>query len=118
SSDALTGRHSRRGPRAPGRPIGRDAAARRGAPAEAAQPRWLESAGPSSARENPMPAPSSLTVSSLHAGYPGLDVLQGIDLSISAGDPPLGLLGPSGSGKTTLLATLSGEHRPSAGQVS
>ncbi len=64
-----------------------------------------------------MPAPTSLTISSLHAGYPGLDVLQGIDLSIGAGDPPLGLLGPSGSGKTTLLATLSGEHRPTSGQV-
>lgn len=64
-----------------------------------------------------MPAPSSLSTISLHAGYPGEEVLRGIDLSVLAGAAPLGLLGPSGSGKTTLLATLSGEHRPSAGRV-
>ncbi|HEX7352562.1 ABC transporter ATP-binding protein [Brachybacterium sp.] len=64
-----------------------------------------------------MPAPSRLTASSLHAGYPGEEVLRGVDLTIGAGDPPLGLLGASGAGKTTLLATLSGEHRPSAGRV-
>ncbi|WP_394216805.1 ABC transporter ATP-binding protein [Brachybacterium vulturis] len=64
-----------------------------------------------------MPASSQLTANSLHAGYPGEDVLRGIDLSVRAGDPPLGLLGPSGAGKTTLLATLSGEHRPDAGGV-
>lgn len=64
-----------------------------------------------------MPAPSSLTASSLHAGYPGEEVLRGVDLSIHPGAPPLGLLGPSGAGKTTLLATLSGEHRPSVGRT-
>jgi len=64
-----------------------------------------------------MPASSRLTASSLHAGYPGEEVLRGIDLTVGAGDPPLGLLGASGAGKTTLLATLSGEHRPSAGRV-
>ncbi|ATG51644.1 peptide ABC transporter ATP-binding protein [Brachybacterium vulturis] len=64
-----------------------------------------------------MPAPTSLTTSSLHAGYPGEEVLSGIDLTVRAGDPPLGLLGASGAGKTTLLATLSGEHRPSSGRV-
>lgn len=64
-----------------------------------------------------MPASSSLTTTSLHAGHPGEEVLRGIDLTVRAGDPPLGLLGASGAGKTTLLATLSGEHRPSSGQV-
>ena len=64
-----------------------------------------------------MPASSSLTLSSLHAGYPGEEVLRGIDLTIDAGAAPLGLLGPSGSGKTTLLATLSGEHKPSSGRA-
>lgn len=64
-----------------------------------------------------MPAPSTLTLSSLHAGYPGQEVLSGIDLSVEAGGAPLGLLGPSGAGKTTLLATLSGEHKPSSGHV-
>lgn len=64
-----------------------------------------------------MPASSTLTISSLHAGHHGEEVLRGIDLTVRAGDPPLGLLGASGAGKTTLLATLSGEHRPSSGQV-
>ena len=64
-----------------------------------------------------MPAPSSLIASSLHAGYPGEEVLSGIDLTVHPGAAPLGLLGPSGAGKTTLLATLSGEHKPSAGRV-
>ncbi|MGO1481074.1 MAG: ABC transporter ATP-binding protein [Brachybacterium sp.] len=64
-----------------------------------------------------MPASTTLTATSLHASYPGEEVLRGIDLTLSAGDPPLGLLGPSGAGKTTLLASLSGEHRPDSGQV-
>lgn len=64
-----------------------------------------------------MPASTTLTARSVHAGYPGEDVLEGIDLSISPGDAPLGLLGASGAGKTTLLATLSGEQQPTAGQV-
>lgn len=64
-----------------------------------------------------MPASSCLTISSLHAGYPGEEVLRGIDLTVHPGEPPLGLLGASGAGKTTLLASLSGEHRPSSGRV-
>lgn len=64
-----------------------------------------------------MPAPTSLTASALHAGYPGEEVLRGIDLELRGGEPPLGLLGASGAGKTTLLATLSGEHRPTHGRV-
>lgn len=64
-----------------------------------------------------MTAPSSLTATALHAGYPGQAVLQGIDLELTPGNAPLGLLGASGAGKTTLLAALVGEHRPSAGHV-
>lgn len=64
-----------------------------------------------------MPASSQLTATAVHAGYPGEEVLRGIDLTLTAGEPPLGLLGASGSGKTTLLSTLSGEHSPSSGQI-
>lgn len=64
-----------------------------------------------------MPALTALTATALHAGYPGEAVLEGVDLELTAGHPPLGLLGASGAGKTTLLATLAGEHRPSSGRV-
>lgn len=64
-----------------------------------------------------MPAPTALTATALHAGYPGEAVLEGVDLELAAGQAPLGLLGASGAGKTTLLAALAGEHRPSSGRV-
>ncbi|MEE1617030.1 ABC transporter ATP-binding protein [Brachybacterium sp. J153] len=64
-----------------------------------------------------MPPPTSLVATAVHAGYPGETVLEGVDLELTAGRPPLGLLGDSGSGKTTLLAVLAGEHRPSHGRV-
>lgn len=63
-----------------------------------------------------MPA-ATLTAASLHAGYPGTKVLSGVDLTLSAGSAPTGLLGPSGAGKTTLIKVLRGELRPSAGHV-
>lgn len=45
-----------------------------------------------------------------------LDVLTGIDLSISEGES-LAIVGPSGSGKTTLLLLLAGLEKPSGGQI-
>lgn len=65
-----------------------------------------------------MPAAATLTATSLHAGYPGMRVLSGVDLALRGGDSPLGLLGASGAGKTTLIQGLSGELKPAAGQVS
>ncbi|MGP4978622.1 ABC transporter ATP-binding protein [Brachybacterium tyrofermentans] len=64
-----------------------------------------------------MPASTTLTATSLHAGYPGEPVLAGVDLSIAAGRPPQGLLGASGAGKTTLIGVLRGDMKPSSGQV-
>lgn len=64
-----------------------------------------------------MTAATTLSVTSLHAGYPGQKVLSGIDLELRAGEAPLGLLGASGAGKTTLVQVLRGELTPSAGQV-
>jgi putative ABC transport system ATP-binding protein len=49
-------------------------------------------------------------------GSEKIDVLQGIDLDIPAGDF-LALMGPSGSGKTTLLNLLGGLDTPSRGTV-
>ncbi|WP_114855933.1 ABC transporter ATP-binding protein [Brachybacterium sp. YJGR34] len=64
-----------------------------------------------------MPAASTLTATSLHAGHPGQSVLAGVDLTLRAGEAPVGLLGASGSGKTTLIETLSGALKPTSGQV-
>jgi ABC-type lipoprotein export system ATPase subunit len=47
----------------------------------------------------------------------GNDVVQDVDLSVTAGDQIV-LTGRSGSGKTTLLLALAGLLRPSDGQVS
>jgi putative ABC transport system ATP-binding protein len=49
-------------------------------------------------------------------GSERIDVLQGINLEIPAGDF-LALMGPSGSGKTTLLNLIGGLDRPSSGSV-
>jgi len=49
-------------------------------------------------------------------GSERIDVLQGTNLSIPAGDF-VGLMGPSGSGKTTLLNLIGGLDRPTRGSV-
>ncbi|MCX6458991.1 MAG: ATP-binding cassette domain-containing protein [Actinobacteria bacterium] len=48
--------------------------------------------------------------------YGGVTALDGLDLSIEAGDV-VGVMGPNGAGKSTLLKTLLGEVRPDSGDV-
>jgi putative ABC transport system ATP-binding protein len=45
-----------------------------------------------------------------------VDILRGIDLTVSSGEA-LGIVGPSGSGKTTLLMVIAGLERISSGTV-
>jgi branched-chain amino acid transport system ATP-binding protein len=48
-----------------------------------------------------------LAVRALEAGYRGVAVVHGIDLSVGEGEV-VALLGPNGAGKTTVLLTMSG----------
>jgi branched-chain amino acid transport system ATP-binding protein len=50
---------------------------------------------------------SPLVVSGLFAGYEGVPVVRGLDLTVEAGQV-VALLGPNGAGKTTTLQTISG----------
>jgi len=55
-----------------------------------------------------------LTIKNLAKNYGSLTALDGLDLSVEAGQV-FGLLGPNGSGKTTLLAVLLDVLHPSGG---
>jgi branched-chain amino acid transport system ATP-binding protein len=56
-----------------------------------------------------------LQVTGLSAGYGNINVLNGIDLAIGAGEI-VALLGPNGAGKSTLLRAISG-LLPRTGQI-
>jgi predicted ABC-type transport system involved in lysophospholipase L1 biosynthesis ATPase subunit len=62
-----------------------------------------------------------LRASGLRKTYPSgdrtLEVLQGVDLAVSAGES-VSVRGESGSGKSTLLNILAGLDRPDAGELS
>ena len=58
-----------------------------------------------------------IDVRGLDAGYAGVAVVHGLDLSVGAGEV-VALLGPNGAGKTTVLRTLSGLIAPLRGTVS
>jgi ABC-2 type transport system ATP-binding protein len=58
----------------------------------------------------------AVAISGLIKNYGRVKALQGLDLTIEAGQI-YGLLGPNGSGKSTLIKTLVGAVKPTAGKV-
>lgn len=57
-----------------------------------------------------------LELNDIHQSFGGLQVLQGINLKVEAGEL-IGLIGPNGAGKTTLFNIISGFQVPSHGSV-
>lgn len=57
-----------------------------------------------------------LMATGIHKSHDDLQVLRGVDVSLSAGEV-VSIVGPSGAGKTTLLNVLSTLDRPDSGSV-
>ncbi|MBX6390343.1 MAG: sugar ABC transporter ATP-binding protein [Frankia sp.] len=57
-----------------------------------------------------------LTVSGVVKQFPGVRALDGVDLTVRAGEVHC-LLGQNGAGKSTLIKVLSGAHQPDAGTI-
>jgi branched-chain amino acid transport system ATP-binding protein len=57
-----------------------------------------------------------LSVEKLGAGYGGVNVLRGVDLSVEQGGF-VAVLGANGAGKSTLMRALSGLSRPVSGEI-
>jgi branched-chain amino acid transport system ATP-binding protein len=61
-------------------------------------------------------ASSDLSINGLRAGYGSLDILNGVDLDIPAGQF-VAFMGPNGAGKSTLLKTIFGLTTVKAGAI-
>jgi branched-chain amino acid transport system ATP-binding protein len=57
-----------------------------------------------------------IDIKGLVAGYGGLDIVRGVDLSVERGSITC-IVGPNGAGKSTVLKAVSGVLRPRAGSV-
>ena len=72
-----------------------------------------------SSSDAPLPvssSPGALQVTGLTRRFGRVTALNGVDLTVTAGQFMV-LLGPSGSGKTTLLRLVAGIDRPTAGSI-
>ncbi len=57
-----------------------------------------------------------LRVEGVTKSFPGVRALDGVDMSLRAGEVHV-LLGENGAGKSTLIKVLSGAHRPDGGRI-
>ncbi|HTW15425.1 MAG TPA: ABC transporter ATP-binding protein [Nocardioides sp.] len=57
-----------------------------------------------------------LEIVDLHAAYGRIEVLRGVDLSVPKG-AVMALLGPNGAGKSTLVKVISGQKKPTSGDL-
>jgi branched-chain amino acid transport system ATP-binding protein len=57
-----------------------------------------------------------LEVVDLHAAYGRIEVLRGVNLTVPKG-AVMALLGPNGAGKTTLTKIISGQKKPTSGDI-
>src|SRR5689334_10652594 len=63
-----------------------------------------------------MSSDAAIAIAGLHKSFGSTKALDGLDLTVSAGEVH-GFLGPNGSGKTTAIRVLLGLLRPDAGSV-
>src|SRR5947209_17168228 len=61
-------------------------------------------------------APPVLEMRGIRKAFPGVLALDGVDLTLQAGDVHM-LLGENGAGKSTLMKILSGAYRKDAGEI-
>jgi branched-chain amino acid transport system ATP-binding protein len=59
---------------------------------------------------------SILEITQLKKSFGGLDVIQGIDLTLDEGEI-LSVIGPNGAGKTTLFNVITGVYAPDSGGI-
>src|SRR5471032_3087906 len=67
-------------------------------------------------RYNPFAVTPLLEMRGISKSFPGVRALDGVSLSVQAGEVHF-LLGQNGAGKSTLIRTLCGAHRPDAGEI-
>ncbi len=57
-----------------------------------------------------------LELRDIHVGYGRVEVVHGVDLSLTAGEV-VGMIGPNGAGKSSILRAICGLVSPTAGEV-